>query len=93
MLIFTFAFLFVLILPSVTDGRMDDDTELTNDSFGKDIENLHGDFNKCRIKVNGEMINATAKVNPPFKMPTCLKVSHVPRLIKAKIKNHIFLYI
>lgn len=75
MFIFSCAFFFVLISPFMIDGRMDDDTEFTNDSFNGTIENLHGDFKKCRIIFNGKNITATAKVNPPFKMPTCLKVS------------------
>lgn len=74
MLSFIISILFAFTLSPLINGRMDDDTEVTNNSFEDQIQKLHGEFEPCNVKLNGKYEKATARVQPRFQMPTCLKV-------------------
>ena len=75
MMILFYALIPIFFLSPLADGRMDEDTEKINTSFKDQVSpEVHMEDQKCRVWVNGRRVNVTAKMDPPFKMPTCLKV-------------------
>jgi len=57
-------------------GRLDGDNDESNESFKEKIKYLHDEEKMCQIKMDsGEWSEATAIVNQPYKLPTCLKVN------------------
>jgi hypothetical protein len=77
-LFLNFLLICAILLENV-DGRADDDTELSNTSFQYLFVDLLGEGQTCymRLKWDEDTKAANAKVVEPFKMPTCLKVSHI----------------